>query len=96
MLANAPQTVQGDLSKSELAAIIDLNHPLARLDSKTDWECFEKTLHPMYVAGRGAPAINTRLMLSIHILKFQHDLGNQAVVERWMEDPYWHFFSGMP
>ena len=95
MLPKAPQTAQGDLFKSELAAIIDLSHPLARLASKIDWECFEKTLHPTYVAGRGAPAINTRLMVSLHILKFQHDLSDQAVVERWMENPYWQFFSGM-
>ncbi len=82
MLPKAPQTAQGDLFKSELAAIIDLSHPLARLASKIDWECFEKTLHPTYVAGRGAPAINTRLMVSLHILKFQHDISGQAVVER--------------
>jgi IS5 family transposase len=34
-------------------------------------------------------------MVSLHILKFQHDLSDQAVVERWMENPYWQFFSGM-
>jgi IS5 family transposase len=94
-LPKAPQIAQGDLLKSELAAIIDLSYSLARLTSKIDWECFEKTPHPTCVAGRGAPAINTRLMVSLHILKFQHDLSDQAVVVRWMENPYWPFFSGM-
>ena len=94
MLPKAPQTAQGHLFKSGFAAIIDLSHPSARLASKIDWECFE-TLHPTYVAGRGAPAINTRLMVSLHMLKFQRDLSDQAVVERWMENPYWQFFSGM-
>ncbi len=31
VLPKAPQTAQGDLFKSELAAIIDLSHPLNRL-----------------------------------------------------------------
>jgi hypothetical protein len=95
MLPKAPQTARGDLFKSESAAIIDLNHPLARIDETIDWERFEKTLHPTYVTDCGAPAINTRLMVSLHILKFQHGIGDQAVMERWMENQHWQFFSGM-
>ena len=52
MLPKAPQTAQGDLFKSELAAIIDLSHPLARLASKIDCECLEKTLHPHFQLNR--------------------------------------------
>ena len=95
MLPKAPQTAQGDLFKSELIAIIDSNHPLVRLADKIDWQQFEKSLHPTYVPGKGAPAINTRLMVALHILKFQHNLSDQAVVDRWVENPYWQFFSGM-
>ena len=86
MLPKAPQTAQGDLFKSELIAIIDSNHPLVRLADKIDWQQFEKSLHPTYVPGKGAPAINTRLMVALHILKFQHNLSDQAVVDRWVEN----------
>jgi transposase, IS5 family len=95
MLPKAPQTAQGDLFKSDIIAIIDSNHPLVRLADKIDWHQFEKSLHPTYVPGKGAPAINTRLMVALHIPKFQHNLSNQAVVDRWAENLYWHFLSGM-
>jgi IS5 family transposase len=34
-------------------------------------------------------------MVALHILKFQHNLSDQAVVDCWVENPYWQFFSGM-
>lgn len=36
-----------------------------------------------------------RLMLSLLYLKHAYDLSDEAVVERWSENVYWQFFSGM-
>jgi IS5 family transposase len=86
MLPNAHGTGQCDPFKSDLIAIIDSNRSLVSPTDKIDWQQFEKSLHPTYVPEKGAPAINTRLMVALHILKFQHNLSDQAVVDRWVEN----------
>jgi hypothetical protein len=53
---------------------------LVRLADKINSYQFEKSLHPTHVRGKGAPAINTWLMVALHILKFQYNLRGQAVV----------------
>ena len=42
----------------------------------------------------GASGINTRLMVALHFLKHQHDLSDEEVVAKWVENPYRQFFSG--
>ncbi len=42
-----------------------------------------------------APRINTRLMVALHFLKHPHDLSDDEVVAKWVENPCWQFFSGM-
>jgi hypothetical protein len=36
----------------------------------------------------GAPGINTRLMVALHFLKHQHDLSDEELVAKWVENPY--------
>jgi IS5 family transposase len=48
----------------------------------------------MYHVTQGAPGVDTRLMVALHYLKYQHDLSDDAVVARWVENPYWQHFSG--
>ncbi len=36
----------------------------------------------------------TRLLVALHYLKYQHDLSDEAVVQQWVENPYWQYFSG--
>jgi IS5 family transposase len=45
-------------------------------------------------ARTGAPGINTRLMVALHYLNYQHNLSDEAVVARWVENPYRQQFSG--
>ena len=40
------------------------------------------------------PAKPTRLMVGLHDLKHMHDLSDDEVVERWVENPYWPYFCG--
>jgi len=90
-----PASAQPDFFQVELASIISLRHPLVRLSAEISWEAFEQQLQPTYAPVMGAPGISTRLMVSLHYLKYQHDLSDEAVVARWVENPYWQFFSGM-
>lgn len=34
-------------------------------------------------------------MVSLHYLKYTHDLGDEAVLRGWVENPYWQYLSGM-
>jgi len=36
----------------------------------------------------------TRLMVGLHYLKHLHDLSDEEVVERWVENLYWQHFCG--
>jgi IS5 family transposase len=42
----------------------------------------------------GRPAKPTRLMVGLSYLKHMFDLSDEAVVERWRENPYWQWFCG--
>jgi hypothetical protein len=42
---------------------------------------------PTYHDKTGAPGIDTRLMVALHYLKYQHDLSDEAVVAGWVENP---------
>ncbi len=43
----------------------------------------------------GRPRLPVRLMLSLLYLKHAFNLSDEALVERWAENVYWQFFSGM-
>ena len=34
-------------------------------------------------------------MVSLHYLKYTHDLSDEAVLRGWVENPYWQYLSGM-
>jgi IS5 family transposase len=67
---------------------------LVRLGLCIDWAWFELVLGATYHPTQGAPGINTRLMVALHYLKYQHDLSDENVEAHWVENPYWQHFSG--
>ena len=73
---------------------MDANHPLVKLGSRINWAAFEEHLAPTYHDKTGAPGIDTRLMVALHYLKYQHDLSDEAVAAGWVENPHWQHFSG--
>ena len=85
---------QMDLFRSELENIIDTGHPLVKLAGVVDWERME-TLFGSTFSEKGRPAISTRLMVSLHYLKYTLDLSDEDVVATWVENPYHQYFSGM-
>lgn len=85
---------QPDLFRSQLSQIIDLDHPLAVLAERIDWEKLEAVVGDCYVADFGRPGCNTRLMISLHYLKHAYNESDESVLERWLENPYWQWFSG--
>lgn len=85
---------QRELFRVELEQLVDAGHPLVKLGRQIDWGGFEERLGATYAAVNGAPGCRTRLMVALHYLKYQHDLSDEAVVQHWVENPYWQHFSG--
>lgn len=87
-------SAQKELFRVELVSLVDMAHPLVKLGEKINWASFEEQLGKTFDAKTGAPGINTRLMVALHYLRYQYNLSDEAVVARWVENPYWQHFSG--
>jgi transposase, IS5 family len=85
---------QHDLLRSRLDQIIDLAHPLAKLARSLDWGFLEQRLGAAYTDRPGRPPLPTRLMAGLAILKHMHNLSDEALCERWLENPYYQLFCG--
>ena len=83
-----------DLFRSRLDQIIDMNHALAKLARSIDWWFLEERLGAVYSDGPGQPPLPTRLMAGLAILKHTHNLSDEALCERWVENPYYQYFCG--
>jgi hypothetical protein len=79
---------QQDLLRSRLDQIVDLAHPLAKLARNIDWSFLEQRLGAAYTDRPGRPPLPTRLMTGLAILKHMHDLSDEMLCERWLENPY--------
>ena len=87
-------TGQSDLLRSRLDAIIDMSHPLVKLATTVDWSFLEQRFGEVYEDKPGRPALPTRLMAGLAILKHTYDLSDEVLCERWVENPYYQFFCG--
>ena len=83
-----------DLFRSRLDQIIDLDHALVRLARVIDWRFLEEKFGAVYSDKPGHPPLPTRLMAGLAILKHTYDLSDEALCERWVENPYFQFFCG--
>jgi transposase, IS5 family len=93
MRPSRPSSGKSDLFRERLETIIDLGHPLVRLAGIVPWSRFDDAFGGFY-RPIGRPAKPTRLMVGLHYLKHVHDLSDEEVVARWVENPYWQFFCG--
>lgn len=83
------------MNKTPLADLINPNHPLVKLAQSIDWANFDEKFGVSYSPETGRPGSSTRLMVALHYLKYTHDLSDEAVLEQWVENPYWQYLSGM-
>jgi transposase, IS5 family len=93
MRPTRPPSGKVDLFRERLEAIIDPHHALVRLAGLVSWSRFDEAFGRFY-RPIGRPAKPTRLMVGLHYLKHVHDLSDEEVVARWVENPYWQFFCG--
>jgi IS5 family transposase len=85
---------QRDLLRPALEEIIDLGHPLVRLAREIDWGFLDRRFSSVCTPGDGRPPLPTRLVAGLLILKHMHNLSDEALCARWLENPYYQFFCG--
>ena len=85
---------QTDLFRARLDQIVNLTHPLVTLARMIDWGFLETRLGELYDDDPGRPPLPTRLMAGLAILKHLHDLSDEALCARWLENPYFQLFCG--
>ena len=85
---------QKDLLRPALEDIIDLAHPLVRLAREIDWPFLDSRFASVCTSGPGQPPLPTRLVAGLFILKHMHDLSDEVLCARWLENPYYQFFCG--
>jgi len=86
------ETGQNDICLSRLDQIIDLDHALVKVARMINWRFLEERFGAVYTDGPGSPPLPTRLMARLAILKHMHDLSDDVLCGRWLENPYYQYF----
>ena len=77
-----------------LDTLVDPDHPLVTLANKIAWQRLEDELSKPFHEYQGAPAKPVRLMAGLQYLKHIHNLSDEILLQRRVENPYWQFFCG--
>lgn len=87
-------TGQHDMFRSRLDQIIHMGHEKVVLAGKIDWQFLSGKCGENYTDKPGHPALPTRLMAGLHILKYTDNLSDEELCARWVENPYYQYFCG--
>lgn len=90
--ASSPQT--DELFRSRLDELLNMRHPLVRLAGLMNWPEIERSFTVHFTSGRGRPALSPRLIAGLLYLQHVNDASDEAVVNTWLENPYWQYFCG--
>jgi IS5 family transposase len=85
---------QDDLLRPRLVDMIDPRHELVKLSALIDWEVFEREWAGFFPSGKGRPATEPRLVAGLLYLQHAYRLSDEAVVARWVENPYYQHLTG--
>jgi IS5 family transposase len=85
---------QDDLFQPSLETIINLRHPLVQLAREMDWDFVGGRFGSVCSMGPGQPPLSTRLVAGLFILKHMHNLSDEELCDRWVENPYYQYFCG--
>ena len=85
---------QDRLFDQRLSKQLNPNHELCIFSMLLDWHALEDKFGLLFVQDEGKPAKPVRLVLGIMLLQQMYGLSDEAVVVRWVENPYWQLFCG--
>ena len=94
MKAKKKSGYQGSFLLPTLREQLDARQPLYKLGERIPWKDFESEFGSFY-SEEGRPAKPIRLMVGLLLLKQLHNLGDETVVEQWVQNPYFQFFCGV-
>ena len=83
-----------DLLRPRLIDMINPRHELVTLTDLIDWEVFEREWSGFFASGTGRPATPPRLVAGLLYLQHAYRLSDEAVVARWVENPYYQHLTG--
>ena len=93
MVGKQDKTPQLGIFDTPLERFINLEHELCILSKKIDWDSIEEDFS-FYYSEIGRPSVPIRRMIGLLLLKHIYNLSDEAIVDRWIENPYWQYFSG--
>ncbi len=93
MVGKTEQNHQLNIFETPLKSFINLNHELCVLSSEIDWKSVEKDFS-IYYNNFGRPSIPIRKVVGLVLLRQIYNLSDEAVIDRWIENPYWQYFCG--
>lgn len=93
MIGKLKKEAQLDLFKVQLDRLVNPLHELCQLSKELDWAGLEEQLSGYY-AEIGRPSIPIRTIVGMLYLKNIFNLSDESVVARWIENPYWQYFTG--
>ena len=85
---------QADLLRPRLVDMINGRHELVRLTMLIDWAWFEREWAGFFPSHEGRPAAHPRLVAGLLYLQHAYGLSDEAVLARWVENPYFQHFTG--
>ncbi len=72
-----------------------MGHPLVRLAALIDWKFPNERFGSVCQTGPGQPGLPTRLVAGLFILKHMHNLSDEVLCARWIENLYYQYFCGV-
>jgi IS5 family transposase len=88
-----PKARHDDLFRARLDQIINMRHELVVLADKVDWAWLDAELAENF-SDQGRPAEPVRFMIGMFMLKHTYGLSDEQVWDRWVQDPYFQYFTG--
>ncbi len=82
-----------DLFRARLDQIINMKHELVVLADKIDWAWLDEALADCF-SDKGRPGEPVRFMIGMFLLKHTYTLSDEQVWDRWVQDPYFQYFTG--
>jgi IS5 family transposase len=82
-----------DLFRARLDQIINMKHALVVLADKIDWMWIDEELKDCF-SDKGRPGEPVRFMIGMFLLKHTYALSDEQVWDRWVQDPYFQYFTG--
>ena len=93
MLGKIKSDSQQNLFKTRLTDLINLERPLVKLADEISWDKMKLEFQNLY-SEQGRPSIPIRKIAGLLMLKEMFKESDESVVDRWIENPYWQYFTG--